>query len=102
VNEGRSEEWIASALGTSSSSVQSFRSRNSIYHKDPGAALAEPAEYGAYEGAIEASGGPGRSPGAWFDPVVADDPRWQAYWSRIDRVEVRLSPMKIVLIDRSG
>src|SRR5215216_7979149 len=53
VDEGRSDEWIASALGTSSSSVQSFRSRNSIYRKDPGAALAEPTDYEAYEGVLE-------------------------------------------------
>ncbi len=46
--------------------------------------------------------GPGRSPGAWFDPVVVDDPRWQAHCSRIDRVKVHLGPTKIVLVDRSG
>ena len=33
VEEGRSDEWIASALGTSPSSVQSFRSRNAIYRR---------------------------------------------------------------------
>ncbi len=100
VDEGRSDEWIASALGTSSSSVQSFRSRNGIYRKDPGAALAEPIEYEAYEGVLESAGGPGGSPGAWFDPSVEDDPRWQGCWSRVGRVEVRLSPTKIVLVGR--
>jgi hypothetical protein len=53
VDEGRSDDWIASALGTSSSSVQSFRSRNGIYRKNPGAALAEPVDYEAYEGVVE-------------------------------------------------
>ena len=33
VEEGRSDDWIASALGTSPSSVQSFRSRNAIYRR---------------------------------------------------------------------
>ena len=30
VNAGKADEWIADALGTSASSVQSFRSRNDI------------------------------------------------------------------------
>jgi hypothetical protein len=100
VDEGRSDEWIASALGTSSSSVQSFRSRNGIYRKNPGAALAEPSDYEAYEGVLESSGGPNGSPGTWFDPAVADDPRWQRHWGQIGRVEMRLSPTKIVLVGR--
>jgi hypothetical protein len=100
VDEGRSDEWIASALGTSSSSVQSFRSRNGIYRKNPGAALAEPADYEAYEGVLESSGGPNGSPGTWFDPAVVDDPRWQRHWDQIGRVEIRLSPTKIVLVGR--
>ena len=98
VEEGRSDEWIASALGTSSSSVQSFRSRNGIYRKNPGAALAEPVDYEVYEGVIESD----EVPGAWFDPAVADDPRWQHHWSRIGRIEVHLSPSKIVIVGRGG
>ncbi len=35
VGEGRGDEWIAQELNTTSSSVQSFRSRNSIYRRDP-------------------------------------------------------------------
>jgi hypothetical protein len=100
VDEGRSDEWIASALGTSSSSVQSFRSRNSIYRKDPGSALAEPTNYETYEGVLEVDGGPKGSPGAWFDPTIADNPRWQNRWSRVDKVEIRLCPSKIVLVRR--
>jgi hypothetical protein len=100
VDEGRSDDWIASALGTSSSSVQSFRSRNGIYRKNPGAALAEPSDYEAYEGVIECDGPPEKTPGTWFDPAVTDDPRWQRHWSRIGRVEVRLSPTKIVIVGR--
>jgi hypothetical protein len=102
VNEGRSDEWIANALGTSASSVQSFRSRNGIYRKSPGATLADPSDYVAYEGVIEANGPHGKNPGAWFDPAVADDPCWQGRWSGIGRVEVRLTPTKIVLVPGRG
>lgn len=35
VDEGRGDNWIAEELNTTSSSVQSFRSRNSIYRRDP-------------------------------------------------------------------
>ena len=35
VDEGRSDDWIAQELNTTPSSVQSFRSRNSIYRRDP-------------------------------------------------------------------
>jgi hypothetical protein len=35
VEEGRNDGWIAQELNTTPSSVQSFRSRNSIYRRDP-------------------------------------------------------------------
>lgn len=35
IEEGRSDEWIAQELNTTSASMQSFRSRNSIYRRDP-------------------------------------------------------------------
>lgn len=35
VNEGRSDQWIAQELNTTQSSVQSFRSRQAIYRRDP-------------------------------------------------------------------
>ncbi len=35
VDEGRGDDWIAQELHTTPSSVQSFRSRNSIYRRDP-------------------------------------------------------------------
>src|ERR687891_2439377 len=35
VDEGRGDDWIARELNTTPSSVQSFRSRNSIYRRDP-------------------------------------------------------------------
>ena len=35
VEEGRGDDWIAQELNTTPSSVQSFRSRNTIYRRDP-------------------------------------------------------------------
>ena len=35
VDEGWGDDWIAQELNTTPSSVQSFRSRNSIYRRDP-------------------------------------------------------------------
>ncbi len=97
VDEGRSDDWIASALGTSPSSVQSFRSRNSIYRRGAGSTLHEPLEYSSYEGVIEPGG-----PGIWFDPAVGDDRRWQKRWGSTQRVELRLTPTRIVLLRRGG
>jgi hypothetical protein len=97
VDEGRSDEWIASALGTSPSSVQSFRSRNSIYRRGVGSTLHEPREYSSYEGVVEPGG-----PGIWFDPSVGDDPRWRKRWIGTERVEMRLTPTRIVLLRRGG
>ena len=97
VDEGRSDEWIASALGTSPSSVQSFRSRNAIYRRGVGSVLHEPEDYSSYEGVLEPAG-----PGVWFDPEVGDDPRWQKRWTSTERVELRVTPSRIVLVRRGG
>lgn len=97
VDEGRSDEWIASALGTSPSSVQSFRSRNAIYRRGAGSVLHDPQDYSSYEGVLESGG-----PGVWFDPGVRDDPRWQKRWNDTQRVELRLTPTRIVLVRRGG
>ena len=97
VEEDRSDEWIASALGTSPSSVQSFRSRNAIYRRGAGSVLHDPPDYSSYEGVLEPVG-----PGVWFDPEVRDDPRWQKRWAGTQRVELRLTPTRIVLVRRGG
>jgi hypothetical protein len=97
VEEDRSDEWIASALGTSPSSVQSFRSRNAIYRRGGGSTLHEPKDYSSYEGVLEPAG-----PGVWFDPEISNDPRWQKRWNNIERVELRLTPTKMVLVRRGG
>ncbi len=95
VEEGRSDDWIASALGTSASSVQSFRSRNAIYRRGATSTLYDPKEFSSYEGVLEPEG-----PGVWFDPEIGSDPRWQKRWSGTERVELRLTPTRIVLLRR--
>ena len=95
VEEGRSDEWIASALGTSPSSVQSFRSRNAIYRRGATSALHDPKDFSSYEGVLEPEGS-----GVWFDPEIANDPRWQERWKSTERVELRLTPTRLVLLRR--
>jgi hypothetical protein len=95
VEEGRSDDWIASALGTSPSSVQSFRSRNAIYRRGTTSTLHEPKEFSSYEGVLEPEG-----PGVWFDPEIGSDPRWQERWKSTERVELRLTPTRIILLRR--
>jgi hypothetical protein len=97
VEEDRSDEWIASALGTSPSSVQSFRSRNAIYRRGGGSTLHDPQDFSSYEGVLEHEG-----PGVWFDPEIGNDPCWQKRWKSTERVELRLTPTRIVLLRRGG
>jgi hypothetical protein len=98
VDEDRSDEWIASALGTSPSSVQSFRSRNAIYRRaTTTSTLYDPQDYSSYEGVLEPEG-----PGIWFDPEVGNDPRWQKRWKSTERVELRLTPTRMVLVRRGS
>jgi hypothetical protein len=97
VDEDRSDEWIASALGTSPSLVQSFRSRNAIYRRGAASTLHDPKDYSSYEGVLEPEG-----PGVWFDPEIGIDPRWHKRWSSTERVELRLTPTRIVLLRRGG
>jgi hypothetical protein len=95
VEEGRRDDWIASALGTSPSSVQSFRSRNAIYRRATTSTLHEPKDFSSYEGVLEPSG-----PGVWFDPEIGSDPRWQKRWKSTERVKLHLTPTRIVLLRR--
>jgi hypothetical protein len=97
VEEDKSDAWIASALGTSPSSVQSFRSRNAIYRRGGGSTRYDPQEYSSYEGVLEPEG-----PGVWFDPEIGNDPRWQECWKSTERVELRLTTTRIVFLRRGG
>jgi cold shock CspA family protein len=91
VDAGKTDDWIADALGTSASSVQSFRSRNDIYRRDR--ALREPGS--TFEGVLDHGERDGW--GLWFDPSVADDPIWREYWSKIDSVVVKVAEDFIIL-----
>ena len=91
VDAGKTDDWIADALGTSASSVQSFRSRNDIYRRDRGPR--EPIS--VFEGVLDHGERDGW--GLWLDPAIADDPIWREYWSGVDSVVVKVAEDSIVL-----
>ncbi len=91
VEAGKTDDWIADALGTSASSVQSFRSRNDIYRRERG--LREPES--VFEGVLDHGERDGW--GLWLDPAVAADPVWKEHWSRVDAVIVKVAEDSIVL-----
>ncbi len=91
VDAGKSDEWIADALGTSASSVQSFRSRNDIYRRDR--VNREPESI--FEGVLDHGERDGW--GMWFDPSVAEDPIWKEHWAGVDAVTVKIAQDSIVL-----
>ena len=91
VEAGKTDDWIADALGTSASSVQSFRSRNDIYRRERG--LREPESI--FEGVLDHGERDGW--GLWLDPAVAADPVWKEHWSRVDAVIVKVAEDSIVL-----
>ena len=92
VDQGRTDDWIADALGTSASSVQSFRSRNDIYRRERGSGR-EPVS--VFEGVLDHGERDGW--GMWFDPSVADDPVWKEHWVGVDSVVVKVAEDSIVL-----
>ena len=95
VVEDRSDEWIASALGTSPSSVQSFRSRNGIYRRSDDFDAARP------EGLLFLRrGARARRSRHLVRPEIGKDPRWHKRWSSTERVELRLTPTRIVFLRR--
>ena len=68
VETGKTDDWIADALGTSASSVQSFRSRNDIYRRERGPREPE----SVFEGVLDHGERDGW--GLWLDPSIAEDP----------------------------
>ena len=107
VEEGRTDEWIAYALGTSRSSVQSFRSRSGIYRRNR-AAFEEadekrqdsPGEASVYEGVVYEGvleHGEQDGYGLWIDPAVADDPVFQKGFARVSDINVTVEEGRIVL-----
>jgi cold shock CspA family protein len=91
VEAGKTDDWIADALGTSASSVQSFRSRNDIYRRER--SLREPES--VFEGVLDHGERDGW--GLWLDPAVAEDPIWKEHWARVDAVIVKVAEDSIVL-----
>ncbi len=112
VQNERSDEWIAAALGTSASSIQSFRSRRGIYrHVSKGrpasvskvlARLGKPASF-VGEGVLEHGREEETGVGVWLDPSVAADPAWQAKWERHSAVKVIVTPERLIIMrDEEG
>lgn len=91
VEAGKTDDWIADALGTSASSVQSFRSRNDIYRRERGPR--EPEVH--FEGVLDHGENDGW--GLWLDPAVAEDPIWKEHWAGVDAVVVKVAEDSIVL-----
>lgn len=91
VDEGKADEWIADALGTSASSVQSFRSRNDIYRRERGHREPE----SVFEGVLDH--GEREGWGMWFDPAIAEDPIWREHWAGVESVTVKVAEDSIVL-----
>jgi cold shock CspA family protein len=91
VETGKSDEWIADALGTSASSVQSFRSRNDIYRRERGPREPE----STFEGVLDHGERDGW--GLWLDPSIAEDPIWKEHWSGVEAVVVKVAEDSIVL-----
>ncbi|MGI8912108.1 MAG: cold-shock protein [Rubrobacteraceae bacterium] len=91
VDQGKADDWIADALGTSASSVQSFRSRNDIYRRER--SRSEPES--VFEGVLDHGERDGW--GLWFDPSVAEDPTWKQHWADVEAVVVKIAEDSIVL-----
>jgi cold shock CspA family protein len=91
VETGKTDDWIADALGTSASSVQSFRSRNDIYRRERGPREPE----STFEGVLDHGERDGW--GLWLDPSIAEDPIWREHWARVEAVVVKVAEDSIVL-----
>jgi hypothetical protein len=102
--ESKDDEWIARALGSTASSVQSFRSRNGIPHYKRSteatfASLGMTTGSEVYEGVLEERDG---RYAIWFDPGVSDSAAYGEGWKDLESVEVRVSPEKIILLRHVG
>lgn len=117
VAQERSDEWIANALGTSRSSVQSFRSRADIRRSrrgrpqknapakttsgggkqaddDSSASDNDDGVSSVFEGVLD-QGEEGY--GLWLDPAVADDPAFRESFAGVSDIRVLIQPGRIVL-----
>jgi hypothetical protein len=92
-DEGKTDEWTASALGTSASSVQSFRSRHGILRGPRAEVRREPRS--AFEALLDH--GEREGWGLRLDPRVAEDPVWRKHWVNVEALVVKVSASSIVL-----
>ncbi len=91
VEAGKTDDWIANALGTSASSVQSFRSRIDIYRRERGPREPE----SVFEGVLDHGERDGW--GLWLDPSISEDPIWREHWAGVEAVVVKVAEDSIVL-----
>jgi cold shock CspA family protein len=91
VEAGKTDDWIADALGTSASSVQSFRSRNDIYRRERGSREPE----SVFEGVLDHGERDGW--GLWLDPAISENPIWKEHWAGVEAVIVKVAEDSIVL-----
>ena len=91
VDAGKTDDWIANALGTSASSVQSFRSRNDIYRRERSPREPE----SVFEGVLDHGERDGW--GLWLDPSISEDPIWREHWAGVEAVVVKVAEDSIVL-----
>jgi cold shock CspA family protein len=96
VEAGKTDDWIANALGTSASSVQSFRSRNDIYRRERGPREPE----SVFEGVLDHGERDGW--GLWLDPSISEDPIWREHWAGVEAVVVKVAEDSIVLEADAG
>lgn len=94
--EGKDDEWIAATLGSSASSIQSFRSRHGIPHYKRRSVAPEEGKRSSsvpytFEGVLERmrdEDGKDRWV-VWFDPAIADADTYQPW---LTRTHVRVVP----------
>lgn len=96
--EGKDDEWIAATLGSSASSIQSFRSRHGIPHYKRRSVAPENGERSSRapatcEGVLERVQDEDGSERwvVWFDPAIGDA---AAYQSWLERTHVRVVPYR--------
>ena len=108
-SEGKTDAWIAHALGTSPASIQSFRSRRRIPTEAGRGRRSGPRPLpgidtdGAgprYEGVIEREAG-GRV-GLWVDLAVSEEAVYRGCWAARGKVAVLISRSRIVIAAVDG
>jgi len=92
-DEGKTDGWIASALGTSASSVQSFRSRHDIRRGEGSGSARGPRS--TFEAVLDH--GEREGWGLRLDTSVSEDPAWRERWAKVESLVVKVAAGSIVL-----